>query len=456
MLPQSESGSERGTTRSGVSDGTITLTNGANQTQDLASLNRDTSNLKETVSRTPDLQNLLNDQSRLMAAATAAGEAVARDIGTYADKKRDAAQNLADATTDPELKAQYQKEADDWKEGGDYRAAMHAAGGAIIAGLGGGNALGGALGAGLTSKLGGALNELSENIQKARPTGNADIDQALAQIVATSVGTAVGAAVGGSSGAFTGYNTDRFNRQLAPNERKWAKDNAEAFADFYKKRTGDAISVSDAENLLLAAGYRLVDAVASRAPGSDRYATEYISMKSGSLFSSTDAERRDVRMNGNANGTLTPEQRALNTGHVPNVEPLSWAVSAGVYYGVGGELEIGFTGVSLTEVKLGLGVGYGAHGWLTGAGQGANSDLVSYGSSPKVGDFRAGSSVSASAMLGPLAGQFGGGAGLFSNIQGTPITGGYWQTKGAAAIGPNVGVGAEIKINIIEFNYKWR
>ncbi|WP_191624224.1 hypothetical protein [Pandoraea pnomenusa] len=56
-----------------MSDGTITLTNGANQTQDLASLNRDTSNLNETVNRTPDLQNLLNDQSRLMAAATAAG-----------------------------------------------------------------------------------------------------------------------------------------------------------------------------------------------------------------------------------------------------------------------------------------------------------------------------------------------------------------------------------------------
>ncbi|QHE94247.1 filamentous hemagglutinin N-terminal domain-containing protein [Pandoraea fibrosis] len=244
MLPQSESGSERGVTRSGVSDGAITLTNGANQTQDLASLNRDTSNLNETVNRTPDLQNLLNDQSRLMAAATAAGEAVARDIGTYADKKREAAQKLADATTDPELKAQYQKEADDWKEGGDYRAAMHAAGGAIIAGLGGGNALGGALGAGLTSKLGGALNELSDNIQKAHPTGNADIDQALAQIVATGVGTAVGAAVGGSSGAFAAYNVDRFNRQLHSQESvvisKLASEKAEQVCQ------GDAACIGQA------------------------------------------------------------------------------------------------------------------------------------------------------------------------------------------------------------------
>ncbi|AHB78326.1 hypothetical protein X636_01990 [Pandoraea pnomenusa] len=235
MLPQSESGSERGVTRSGVSERTITLTNGANQTQDLASLNRDTSNLNETVNRTPDLQNLLNDQSRLMAAATAAGEAVARDIGTYADKKRDAAQKL------------------------------------------------------------------------------------LATLLAYQAHCAL--------------------------------------SDFRGKLAWLLVHCS----------------ILSRVGAST---------KSGAI--------------------------------------------------------------------------HGAHGWLAGASQGANSDLVSYGSSPKVGDFRVGSSVSASAMLGPLAGQFGGGAGLFSNIQGTPITGGYWQTKGVAAIGPNVGVGAEIKFNIIEFTYKGR
>ncbi|QBC30126.1 hemagglutinin repeat-containing protein [Pandoraea sp. XY-2] len=136
MLPQMESGSERATTRTGVSEGTITLTNEANQTQDLASLNRDTADLNGAVTRTPDLQDLLNDQSRLMQAATAAGEAVARDIGRYADKKKDEALKLAEKTDDPTLKAQYLQEAKDWSEGGDYRATMHAAGGAIVAGLG--------------------------------------------------------------------------------------------------------------------------------------------------------------------------------------------------------------------------------------------------------------------------------------------------------------------------------
>ncbi|WP_322881374.1 hypothetical protein [Pandoraea sputorum] len=223
MLPQFESGSEHATTYSGVSEGTITLTDGANQKQDLASLKRDTTDLNGTVIRTPDLQELLNDQSRLMSAATAAGEAVARDIGTYASKKEDEARTLAKNTTDPELKAQYEKEADNWKEGGDYRALMHAAGGAIVAGLGGGNALGAALGAGATSKLGEALNKLSADIQNSRPTGNTDVDEALAQIVATGIGTAVGGAVGGSSGAFTGFNADRYNRQLHPSEEEKLK-----------------------------------------------------------------------------------------------------------------------------------------------------------------------------------------------------------------------------------------
>ncbi|APD13294.1 hypothetical protein RO07_10215 [Pandoraea pulmonicola] len=311
MLPQSESGSERGTTRSGVSDGTITLTNGASQTQDVASLNRETSNLNQTVNQTPDLQKTLDGQSRLMGAATAAGEAVARDIGTYADKKAAEAKDLAKNTNDPALKAKYLQEAKDWSEGGDSRALMHTAGGAIVAGLGGGNALGGALGAGATSKLGGVLDNLSDQIRDSHPTGNADMDQALAQIVTTSVGTAVGAAAGGLSGAFTGFNTDRFNRQLHPDERKWAKDNAKDFAKFYEEKTGKALTAEQAQSMLLANGYRLVDAAASKGPGGDATAVAYISQNGGRLFHATAEEYNNPFLYGNADHSLTPEQRAL-------------------------------------------------------------------------------------------------------------------------------------------------
>ncbi|AJC20752.1 hypothetical protein RO07_10220 [Pandoraea pulmonicola] len=314
MLPQSESGSERGTTRSGVSDGAITLTNGASQTQDLASLNRDTqdmSSLNQTVSRTPDLQKTLDGQSRLMGAATAAGEAVARDIGTYADKKAAEAKDLAKNTNDPALKAKYEQEAKDWSEGGDSRALMHAAGGAIVAGLGGGNALGGALGAGATSKLGGVLNQLSEDIRDSHPTGNADMDQALAQIVTTSVGTAVGAAAGGTSGAFTGYNVDRFNRQLHPDERKWAKDHAKDFAKFYAKKNELEITSEQAEKMLLANGYIRVDAkAASGGAGYDATAAQYLTENAGGLFVK-DQYYNSPFMFGNKDGTPTPEQLAL-------------------------------------------------------------------------------------------------------------------------------------------------
>ncbi|WP_150575005.1 hypothetical protein [Pandoraea aquatica] len=258
-----ESGSERATTRTGVSEGTIVITDTANQTQDLANLNRDTEDLNGTVTRTPDLQSLLSDQSRLMQAATAAGEAVARDIGTYANKKKDEAEKLAKETNDPALKAQYLEEAKQWSEGGDYRATMHAAGGALVAGLGGGNALGGALGAGLTSKLGRVLDGVSDDIRKKRPTGNADMDEALGQIVATGLGTAVGAMAGGSSGAFTGFNTDRFNRQLHPDEKR-------AIA---AKANGDKAAL---DRLTKAACYN-VQCWAEFPEGSDAYNASYVS-----------------------------------------------------------------------------------------------------------------------------------------------------------------------------------
>lgn len=60
---------------------------------------------------TPVLHELLNDRSRLIQAATAAGQAMARHIGTQADKKADEARKLANKTRDPALKARYLQEA---------------------------------------------------------------------------------------------------------------------------------------------------------------------------------------------------------------------------------------------------------------------------------------------------------------------------------------------------------
>ncbi|WP_186194669.1 hemagglutinin repeat-containing protein, partial [Burkholderia gladioli] len=159
MLGQNDSGSESATTKSGVSAGTVTITDSANQKQNVASLNRDTTNTNGTVSKLPDVQNLLSNQADVMAAASAAGEAVSRRIGDYADKMmKEAASNGDKAGVDA------------WKEGGANRALMQGAGAALVTGLAGGNTVGGAAGAAIASIASGKLNELSGAIADSDPT----------------------------------------------------------------------------------------------------------------------------------------------------------------------------------------------------------------------------------------------------------------------------------------------
>jgi hypothetical protein len=72
-----------------------------------------------------------------------------------------------------------------------------------------------------------------------------------------------------------------YNRQLHPDERKWAKDNASKFAEYYKEQTGQTLTADQAQQMLLANGYRLVDAAASKGPGGDAVAVAYISQNAG-------------------------------------------------------------------------------------------------------------------------------------------------------------------------------
>ncbi|WP_208452834.1 hypothetical protein, partial [Burkholderia gladioli] len=69
---------------------------------------------------------------------------------------------------------------------------------------------------------------------------------------ANALATGAGAAVGGESGAFSGYNVDRFNRQLHPDETNWIKDNAAKYA------TQKGISIDQAVSELTAQANRQV------------------------------------------------------------------------------------------------------------------------------------------------------------------------------------------------------
>ncbi|WP_232464414.1 hemagglutinin repeat-containing protein [Burkholderia ubonensis] len=212
MISQSDSGNEHATTRSGVSAGAINITNAAGQTQDVANLNRDTSNLNGTVSKTPDVQHLLDQQADLMNATQAAGQVVAQGIGAYADTKQKEAQRAADAAKasgDTTAQAAYQAEADSWAEGGTNRVYLHIAGGALIGGLGGGgvgSAAQGAAGAGLAALL------ADQTAQAAKAVAGATDSTLAGKVSGNVLVGALGWLVGGSAGAATASNVNLYNQ----------------------------------------------------------------------------------------------------------------------------------------------------------------------------------------------------------------------------------------------------
>ena len=242
MISQNDNGDQSSTTRSAISAGSINITNQAAQTQDVSGLSRDTTNTNGTVLATPDVNNILSQQADTMEAAQAAGQVVAQGIGAYADSKRQAAVDQAKvdaANGDTAAFAADAAEAKQWDEGGDNRAILQAAGGALIGGLGGGSvftAVGGAAGAGLSSKLANQLDSLSKSV--AAETGS-DLLGNLAANVAAGVG---GALVGGTAGAATGTSVDLYNRQLDPKEKTLAQQLADA--------SGGKYTVAQIENQL--------------------------------------------------------------------------------------------------------------------------------------------------------------------------------------------------------------
>ncbi|GAU02163.1 hemagglutinin [Burkholderia stabilis] len=211
MVFQNDSGDQSATTKSAVSAGTINITKPGEQTQDLANLNRDATNLNGTVSKTPDVQKTLSQQADTMNAAQAAGQTVSQGIGLYADNKRDAALKAAQAAYDSGDLAGAQaalNEAKGWMEGGASRAELQMGGGALIGGLGGGSALtaiGGAAGAGMSSLLANQAEKISKSVGDT--TGSSLVGNIAANVAAT-VG---GALVGGSAGAAMASNVQLYN-----------------------------------------------------------------------------------------------------------------------------------------------------------------------------------------------------------------------------------------------------
>ncbi|MDR6384940.1 hemagglutinin repeat-containing protein, partial [Paraburkholderia caribensis] len=400
MLSQNDSGSDSATTRSGISAGTINVTDSAHQTQDVASLNRDTSNTNGTVAKLPDVNNLLDKQADMMAAAGAAGEAVSRRVGDYADSKLKEAQAAGD-----------QAGIDAWKEGGTARAEMQAAGAAIVTGLAGGNALGGAASAGIASIAAGKLNELSGAIAGSNPTGNADLNQALGNIVANAVATGAGAAVGGNAGAFSGYNVDRYNRQLHPTEQKWIKDNAAAYA----KQQG--ISVDQATSDLTAQANRQVQ---NGSPGAwNASASAFLDQAHGMLPADGNSgpgymfyATPDQKANAGMYAAYYPNGVGPNRPSRQQVQDSVNREQANRNLMGGGVIAAATAGVAIPGAPIAAGIGTAAAAAIGGTVSGGMDAAAQYSQS---GSIRAAQSAFA-ATVGAITGPIGANVGFIENV----------------------------------------
>ena len=234
-----DSGKQDGITQSGISAGTIVITDeqgqkartGQDATATVASINRNVTSGKDagnTLVKQWNGQQLVDQTQAAMQITAAFGQSAAKAVGDYAGKQtesyvkaRDAAQAaqavLADSNATVEQKsqaqalltaaqgvmAQQQETYDHWKEGGDYRVAAHTAIGALAGGAGG------ALGAGVSAAT---MPHIGEAIDKL------GLSDPVKQAVGIATASVIGAAAGGTAGAVSGLNIDANNRQLTHTE----------------------------------------------------------------------------------------------------------------------------------------------------------------------------------------------------------------------------------------------
>jgi filamentous haemagglutinin family N-terminal domain len=194
-IPQN--GNASSTTQAGIAQGTIDIRN--NPAQDLSGLDRDPTLGATGIKLIFDLQKVQTDQ-QLGQVAGYVGMRAAGDIASYMANH---------ATTEQEQKA--------WSDGGANKVILHGLVGAATAALGGGDALGGGLGAAASEKASGAMQDylVQHGIQPTDPLFNTMMQLGSA---------AIGGVVGGGSGAATALQGDQFNRQLHPSEKKLIDD----------------------------------------------------------------------------------------------------------------------------------------------------------------------------------------------------------------------------------------
>jgi filamentous hemagglutinin len=337
-----EDGSQSGKTSSVISAGNIVITGtgdtakDANSAQQVATLtSRDATTANQTLSNTLTLQQAQALQAKQKEAQENAQ--VGQLVGSVAfNVVGDIAQKNG------------------WKDSSPQKIALHAIAGYIQANAAGQNGATGALAAMGNEAFTQAVNAY---IDKALPTPtvkdplhptaeetaqlreNALSRKALAESAASLLGATAVALVGGSNqaiafGGAVALNADRNNRQLHPDERQWAKDNAAKYRQYLANTTGEKISTEEAYQRLLSAGYAVTDDAASKTGQSDELAKRFLAETAPkTMFSTTAEERANPLLGGNADGSYTPEQQARFSVTAPANNASAWVTKALNYTG---------------------------------------------------------------------------------------------------------------------------
>jgi len=229
------SGSDSSTTTAGISG--IAGDNSVRSDQDSSA----------ALTKNWDGQQLQQDVEAQAKITEAFGKQAALGIGTYATSKLNELDRQIKEENDPQKKAQLQSEADNWKEGGAYRTALHAAAGALTGGLAGA--------AGATAAAV-AMPVIADQIEKL------DVPNAVKQGLAQVAASALGAAVGGTAGAAAAVNTEANNRQLHQSEKELIA----------KKENGD----NDVEERLTKAACYVVKCWAEYPENSKEYEANFV------------------------------------------------------------------------------------------------------------------------------------------------------------------------------------
>ncbi len=256
----STSGSQESMTFSGISGGTVKVTDQAKQLATgkdaeavLAEMKRDVTTESTNgggLAKAWDAQKLQKEVNAGVAITQEFSKHAPKAIADYSNKKIQ------------ELKAEGANadEIAKWEEGGAYRVALHA----ISGGLSGG--VGGALGSGAVASSANLLDDLQRKASEALVAQglSPEVAKMVAQGLAETTALGIGTVAGGSGGGAAALATDTNNRQLHPKEIDWIGQNRKSFAKALSEKLEREVSEVEAMAWLTRAGEGNVDSEMAR------------------------------------------------------------------------------------------------------------------------------------------------------------------------------------------------